>query len=475
MVEISPDTLTKSVALTATNGQAYKPGIVRKALDMGLYTAQHGHPLPLPLLLDVFALMTSSPPFNHLIRELPNPPIQMTAYDAWLLRFCEHAWQSFGSVQPSEQLLSFGALLMGLWPKHDQKPCRKWVKAYDALTKRPEEILVKWREPTRSTVASLWNSWFKRLPVKLAFPHAPYLWGKFHNNLLHERFDHVAAQLYLEAPSLSLNPYAEQVIRKLERRSKNIIPPYPDSYQELNPLRGPMTLDTLTKDLDYVMRKYADGGGVRLSNPVSSVPERVFNVYLYWVNGYAGLTTTAASILQALAVLLIDDWRFVMQNLPIHVHAHNANLASQETFCPGPRWEPVSMPQTAVKLFFDRPNWAKITPTPLQMNSVSADWACVCLLATDLAEFGIRKQDTPTGTIWIDHKACLPEWVSNIVIIETNGDFSHVCKVTRSNSQSTAIVPLPWPNWLSQKRDTVFHSVRERILDVMLTSLLPCL
>lgn len=473
MADISPNALIESAALAATSGQKFRSDIVRMAVRLGLYTAQHGHPFSLPLLLDVCALMTSPPPFNPLIREFPEPPPKMAAYDSWLLRFCEHAWKSFGTALPSDYPSTFSPLLMSLWPRQDQETCLEWVSAYQALTGMFEDIARIWCHTPRSPNSSLWGTWLQRLPHKLESAHAPYLWGRFDDSLIHERFDHVAAQLYVEAPSLRLHPYVERLIRRLERQRQNVIPPYPESHEELNPWRGPLALDTLTQSAEYVMRKLADGGGTRLSNLVSSMPDQIFSICLYWVNGYNGLKTTAASILQALAVILIDDWRFVLQTLPVHLHAYNANLPSLKTFYPGPRWDPSTLSETAVNHFFKRPNWAAISTSPLQWSPLSANWACICLLATDLAEFGLRRQETPAGIIWVDSEARLPEWVSNIIIIETEGELSHVCKITQTKSQTTAIVPLPWPNWLSKKQDTVFHSLRERILEVLIKSLIP--
>ena len=130
-----------------------------------------------------------------------------------------------------------------------------------------------------------------------------------------------------------------------------------------------------------------------------------------------------ASIVQALVAMLLDDWRYMLQVLPLEFHLHSLTPSrDRHSLRPnqdhvyvgegGPRWRSGDSrshrmpPSDVVSLLFRRQSYVDVCGLPAGPRADEAadgparrDWWCCVMTATDLQSMGFRRMPQPDGAL----------------------------------------------------------------------------
>lgn len=241
-----------------------------------------------------------------------------------------------------------------------------------------------------------------------------------------ERFDHLAAALYVHAEDPPLLPEQRWLVQKLVfRRKQQISTPLITSWEEQDPNFGRWVLGTLCFG-DYGEFKIVNNNHPRLNKPPSSVPPPNIEVHVCFGASWAG--ASRAFSIAGFAALMIDDWRSALRPLDVGFHIHRlAPLPhSIGPFPPGERWRDVKQstlpPARAVGALFQRVDYGDLaeatawTPPPLRLGVC---WWCICALRDDLSEFGFSPRVGRRG--WYARDSRLPEAVEHVILVPPLG------------------------------------------------------
>ncbi|HXM46109.1 MAG TPA: hypothetical protein VN924_33060 [Bryobacteraceae bacterium] len=260
--------------------------------------------------------------------------------------------------------------------------------------------------------------------------HVAEMWRRFSESAgarqLPERFDHLAAVLYLHAEDPPLLPEQRWLVQKLVfRRKQQISTPLITSWEEQDPNFGRWVLGTLCSG-EYGDFKIANNNHPRLNKPPSSVPPPNIEVHLCFGAGWNG--AARAYSVAGFAALLIDDWRSALRPLDVSFHVHRlAPLPhSIGPILPGERWRDLQErrlpPTRAVGALFLRSDYGDLvegpawTPPPTRSG---VGWWCASLLQDDLHELGFSPRVGRAG--WFAQNSRLPAPVEHVILVPSLG------------------------------------------------------
>ncbi len=471
------------VADAACAGLPGSPAALDKALEWGQRAAEQGHALPLPLLLDLTGWLErqegQSPGGTE---ELAPPEPGPAGFDRWVWELAGLIRHFVGGRLEDLSLyqteLSSAELSRLANPDHpragepDSLPFLLWavrpvpVESHARLAeacrvlRRSEPLKADldraWRGPRPPAGDPRWRWWADMGDGPSGDPSVAGLWSRFASEAgadwLHERLDHVSAEVYLRGGAM--NPTSQQA-RRLDflqrRRSEVFFTPMTTCYEELDPFQGAIALSTLSMG-DYGMYKIANRSAVWISNPPSARPSHKVHVHLTWTTRFEGLLQSAvwpipaegsdepdrlevpaASLLQGIVALVVDDWRSALRHLPVQFHLHR-DAEDQEGLnlgVGGPRWRGPGArtglpPAHVVARIFLRNSLADLA-------SGEADWSVPAgsadnsyhywfgfILANDLRSLGFRESRESDGTTpgWEGPPGRLPDCLSRLVLLD---------------------------------------------------------
>lgn len=508
-----------SARLAATQGANSRERIVRESLVQGYFAAQHNHLIPLPVLLDVLTIMES--PEGMPPRRTPAFYSNERGYDEirryddeWLLGFHANVRRSLGShtkLQRSEHAFSqYFPLLMSAWPGTIPRnvPITTFAKAFNSLLdddKLIQRILDAWKGKRQISLEQ-WNYWF---PGKLAYSSPSYesgIWGNFATGKsllgLHERFDHMAADMYMESEDIGMSSRQQHRIKLLLRRQKAANTPLPTSYEEQDPFRGAISLSTLVQD-EYGDFKMVNQIDPRISNFPPSFPTQLIKIHLCWAAAHKGVAQnfftpqanningsikiSAASILQGFIALVLDDWRNALAELPVEFFAHNNRPnAFEDMGAGGERWKQQAKlhkrmpPSNFVSCFFTRTNWMEVTYEFLWQGSRRySEWWCACLLEDDLEEFGFTRQSHSTTfakdsqievrkPLWVSNEKSFPDFIDRVILLNPANQTGKICLVIREKPGLVKLSQLNATSETKRAKRPSYLNLRTAALDVLL-------
>ncbi len=471
------------VAEAACAGLPGSLAALDKALEWGQRAAAEGHALPLPLLLDLTEWLERPE------GQLPGPTDQPAVpepgpggFDRWvwelagLIRYFVGVRQEDLSLYQTE--LSPAELQRWTNPdlpragEPDILPFLLWavppvpVESHARLSeafrilRRSEPLKADldraWRGPRPPAGDPRWRWWAERGDEPSGDPSVAGLWSRFATEAgsawLHERLDHVSAEVYLQGGAV--DPTSQQA-RRLDflqrRRSEVFFTPMTTCYEELDPFQGAIALSTLSMG-DYGMYKIANRSAVWISNPPSARPSHKVHVHLTWTTRFEGLLqsavwstlaegseesdsleVSAASLLQGIVALVVDDWRSALRHLPVqfHLHRDGEDQEGLNLGVGGPRWRGPGArtglpPAHVVARIFRRNSLADLAaseadwtvPTGSADNSFHYWFGFI--LASDLRSLGFRDWRESDGTVrgWEGPPGRLPDCLSRLVLLE---------------------------------------------------------
>ncbi len=489
---------TVASALVASAACAGNPGpwvTLRKALDWGLRAAAQGRVLPLPLLLDLAEDLADAQDRDPGLASALEPPGPgVVGYDNWVRSLGNLTRLFVGTRQedlslyqtelssaeverlsdpdrpPSGEPDYLPFLLWALHLPDDPTPPEEVVRAYRFLRSSQEHqtaVLEAWRGPRPPETDGRWEWWTRIQAAYHEDPTPAGLWSRFASEAggewLHERLDHVAGEIYLRdtAPDLTLDQ-SRRIDFLKQRRNEVFFTPMTTCYEELDPFQGAIALSTLCMG-EYGMYKIANRSAVWISNPPATRPSHEVHVHLTWTCRYDGLRQevdlalpgdppqslrpAAASILQGLAALLMDDWRCALRHLPVHFHLHRNGSTHEELNLGtgGPRWRNPEIqtylpPAQVVAHLFKRNSLADLAGCEDHWTAPegSADntyhfWFGL-ILASDLRGLGFQ-EPLETGGLsgeWTGPSGRLPDCLSRLVVLTPGtGLFWNICDIRR--------------------------------------------
>lgn len=482
MPKFSADNLIASAALAATDGSQFNESTVREALDWGLRAARLGRGLPLPVLLDSRAVFLKPWPAPEVLRgDDSHRPPTAAKYDDWLRSFrreVRRLLRALGTDSRKEQIhwepIDALPLLLAAWPHQitTDVDLVDWSEAYSALVdessaiRHIHEVWQSRRELSHGYRDSIFPGTPEYRPLEDADRKVCWMWSRFalqnyDVGLMPETFDHAAAQFYLEADDPPIVPDQLARLRNLLRRSRHYISqPFTIGYEEQDPNYGAVALVTLTWE-EYGEFKIVNDTHLRITKPPATpIPQQV-NIHLCWANGHAGLmqlpdtqtgiephgrqTTppSEASILQGVVALLLEDLRYALRKLPVKFYIHRG-AESDALGRGGTRWKTQLHrgeglpPSRMIDRLFARRLWGSIDGDLRRSEARRQnDLWCLCLLASDLAEFGIHQRDQ-TGqsarlaeTVWTAPVDTLPDCFTHVILLQPSNQGSCICEVVR--------------------------------------------
>jgi hypothetical protein len=510
--------------------------VIRTALSDGLWAAKHGCGIPLPLLLDANAILYTQSARLPIFRNKPAQwPAELDSYDRWLLGL--HRIVQKSNLACEHNVLP---LLVDGWSANQPKlpALGDWIHAYTTLQNKPtviQDISKLWLAP-RSGKPELWREWLpsppRQIVLKKKWDHAhhpvgkhsldedkqrtsPWYWSNYATatalDWLHESFDHPAARMYAEAKDVPLLPDQQQRIERLIRQRRQSGGDYTrDSREEQNPYFGEPPLDVLTKDEEELIRWLVERRH-GIAGPPSTQPPPAIYVHLCLINAFAGIhqvvappklqpgeppqqqasnSQTAASTLQGIAALIVDDWRFALRNLEqveFFVHRGEPDFAEDTIGGGGERWKNdnrtssfVPPPAVTVK-FFQRRKWTDINLRALVWpngigNLDPFAWWCLCVLKDDLPDLGFHAQIPAGGDFqirWTAKASALPACISHIILLDPTNGADEICWVDRKRStgDGLALRPERRRQTYASNSDISYHSLRIQALDILLSAL----
>jgi hypothetical protein len=503
---------------------------VEVALRHGWRAARRGRALPLPVLLDLSAAFSMPRYPRPLFRPDSGQTAEIAAYKAWLQRFCSDVPRHLGvrptlrNARPPSLLPNYLETLLQDWPATPAEDARslEWKKAYATLLAASgarAQIRAHWAGP-RDTDLAHWKRWFPNQPRSQdGRPCASAMWDLFarlpDQDELHERFDHDAARIYVDAVSPDFLDDQQARIELLRRRDQLKLDP-PEGYDSLNPYSGETTLSTLCQG-SYGDYKRVNRSDIRISDAVPTLPLSPIEIHLCWANGYTGLSlehpcspghrsagrsdtqarlnprqeahslVTGASTLQGVVALLLDDWRFMLRDLPLEFYAHRGppDLRGDRLGPGGERWNTRKQgqdgrpPWIVVSRLFERRTWDNAGVQDLRWSPPASafGWWCAVLLLQDLAEFGFREQpELPAVDLpqqgWLAEGNALPSCISHLIAVMPPDQGGRIFQVfssrDRQGHDQAELRPLPERQSLAQGADSSFRTLRIMALDVVL-------
>lgn len=532
MMAPKPD-LNEFAAYAATNGQYFDESTAVFSLKQGEYAAQHGRVIPLPVLLDVVAIMASLQVGRpYYLRELRPGSATMQAYDDWLLDFCTKLHQYLGYRQeskihgPDDRIADYLPSLISGWPENkvEDDNCLKWANIYhQAWHDQPtpiNQILTAWRGKRKDGHYYL-GAWFSDSHGNVKPDKVSGMWGSFLATVstkhLHESFDHTAAHIFLGAKNPPILSRQQKLIQELRHNQQAMSLPFTTSYDEQDPNHGVIALSALCAE-EYGDFQIINNTMPKITNLFSGLPKAPVLVHMIWATTFASLlhsyavpdayahlaapdqlkaTTThgqqtAVSALQGVAALLMDDWRSALQGLDIFFYAHNGkpnpDMKADQIGKAGPRWKahidsggPLPPPRVVAK-FFRRHTWLDPIPDDgLRWESVRGEsrfsWWVAFLLVYDLPAFGFRQHTVDVDlwsakTIWQADDSSLSKQISHVILLDPIHNNGNICQAIHDSGR-VLLRPLRWPDGVNPgKRDPSYRALRTFALDVLLDVLL---
>ncbi len=471
-----------TAACAATRGRvSHARAFIHSALTAGIWAARHRCILPLPVLLD--AHMLAQYPEMTVAYRIPQPQYTQAIreYDDWmcdgfsrLLKRLAPAHPQISDASDRSVGLHWLPLMMRLWQTQPPAATNRnghhaptWANCYDQLrrdTSRLDAIHQLWRGD-RSSQSRLWPWWKQKLPSPANLTSSA-LWSGFRDGIgaeqLHERFDHAAGCMYLAAADYQLLADQARRIEQLTRRSQDLqFQRHVTTPEEENPFQGSIGLAILSREpWESVYSAWINHEVSRRNAPPETRPPRTVCIRLGWACGYESLKpwrrepigpgrndgwfANRASVAQALTAILLDDWREILQGLPVEFHLERMCPGGRHTCVgkAGPAWKKPARaglgtpPPHAIGLLFDRLTYLDVAAasdhTPrLQLSDDlaprSIDW-CVVTRA-DMADWGFTEhcqvKDLP---MWTAPGHVVPDSLSHLVVLDDDGqeqDASH--------------------------------------------------
>ncbi len=467
-------------SLLAESACAGNPGSrasLFKALEWGQRAAGQGCALPLPLLLDLAEwLARREGPPSGAAQALNPPEPGPTGFDRWVWELAGLIRDFVGVRMEDLSLYQTELSPAGIRRLGDPEPSRAdepdelpflmWAvrnaptesseslaEAW-ALLRRSEQmqeaLIEAWRGPRPPAQDPRWNWWSRFQVGEPEDPSAAGLWSRFATDAgaewLHDRLDHVGAEIYLQGGAV--DPTAQQARRidLLQRRRNEVFfTPMTTCYEELDPFQGAIALSTLSMG-EYGMYKIANRSAVWISNPPSARPSHDVHVHLTWTCRFEGLQQTAswsvpgeplvapaASLLQGIVALVLEDWRSALRHLPVRFHLHRDGDEREElNLGPGgPRWRGPGArtglpPAQAVARLFRRDSLALLaegeadwTVPPGSADNAFHYWFGF-ILAEDLRSLGFQETLETDGfqAGWEGPPGRLPDCLSRLAILD---------------------------------------------------------
>jgi hypothetical protein len=349
---------------------------------------------------------------------------------------------------------------------------------------------------------------------------APGFWRRFAEGaggyLVHERFDHVAADLYSSADDPPVLPDQAERLRRLRRQQRQATSiPFTKAYERLDPIYGRVTLGTLCQDNEYCESNIVNKRRAKISDPPSTEPPRKLRVHLCWGASYAGasrswspapsypLRVTPASATQALAALLLDDWRSAFRALPLQFFLHCIRPFREvvREVRPGRRWRSRHSgsvpPSRALAALFERCDHVSVARTPNWETVVDDDerpfrraWWCACVSSCDLGDLGFepvadlaahaapglagRLSHAHAGR-WLARAPRLPSQISHLIVVEGLTATGSLYRLDRKLAPAGGV----WLQLVPERRIAIapegeqpsFLALRIRALDLALDEL----
>lgn len=502
--------IINSAKFTVTNGdcllEEMSLAAVRLALAQGVNAARYGRVLPLPLLLDLQAVLAFPPGSWAAFRRALEP----NSYLDWLQKFSDVVQHLLiNSVEDNRNMLRVRErvrrahlpLLCQAWSKDKQDDLVAWADAYLELHQDADavqQIQNNWCSAQNGN-ASYWRTWFPASRAEMTFSPSAAMWAAFQigdkeAEWLHERFDHEAAALYLSTEDPPLATHQHRLIQDLQYRRQTMDRRPPESIQE-PVLVGTISLSTLTLETEQIAHKIINNNDFRIGELSPTIPDEPVHVHLYYANTYASLVRNAnnpadASTLQGFVALLLDDWRQALRYLPVHFHLHSSAPAAEGSGYLGRgglRWKTRvnaldSLPPAAmVTRLFARQDWTQLEAAKARLSQDQMcgknDWRCMCVLASDLPKLGFI-EEAKVGVRWRlpvrngSNHGHLPTHLAHLIILKPP-DSGEICYARRTETELTlhSVQPRRRPPEEVEQSGIRFRFLREVALDVLLDQL----
>ena len=507
---IAAASLAQSAALAATAPpDTEAAAMVRRAARLGADATERGMVVPLPLLLDLEALVCGRSVGRPSLRPVHPPTRETAAYDRWLQDFVALAARYLG-IPDRRQAgghrvdWDLTPLLAPYFPSGAPQP--GFSAAFRGLCADVGvgAVLSAWAG-TRTS-----SGWHTCFPGDLAEPRSDG-WGEgtwalisaaTGSEWLDERCDHEAARMYLEAanPTPTIDQQ-RRIWRLLRRRPLQEPNPLTQSFENQAPYHGAITPATLAAGRHGEF-KIVNRSDDRLTNPPPVRPPQSVDIHLCWAHGYAALDRSVpalafrdstsglggarageVSVLQAFAALLFDDWRSALDRVNVRFHAHGGapRTEGDDFGRPGKRWKlsrpsgPMP-PARVIARFFQRATWLSVDAAGLAWRgdrSVSS-WWCLIVLGSELGDLGIEPIARPalrdTGFLVASTDA-LPSCISTVIVLDP-ADRNGTIYATLPSPDAGRIHLRPIPvRHATNNRNASFESLRLRGLDALLDAL----
>jgi len=443
--------------------------------------------------------------------------------------------------EPSNLQSDLLPILLEAWPCSGGGPIPRtsdWAAAYamirtEAQATRREAIRGGWNTPQRDAKPEVWRT--LRTPSieddDCPCPQSARMWSTFTPS--HpicgwpEGFDHGAGHVYLDTRDPDLLPDQARRIQHLKSRRPRLAPvPLPMGCEEQAPTGVYSLAALIPDDLEEVAHRIMNHETLHLNVPPRQRNPNLVRIHIGWQVGYGALrldrielsgvpsphdldvetednraiaedlsrkvVLAGASVLQGFVGLLLDDWRFFLRGLPVRFYLHRGcpRSASAGPLPTGTRWKETSNrggplpPAHVVNTVFERHTYVSAASAAARWQSTfqngngrAVDSWFVCMLRSDLPEFGFPEGSSPTdvadfgGEFYEVAAAALPDRIACLVVLDPgNADHSQVCAVDRlADSDRLRIYPMPInrPN----PRETPFGALRYAALDLLLGEL----
>jgi hypothetical protein len=466
MVRLATDAIYASIRCAAIPCEFAEETDILSALRAGRYAGDHGRCVPLAPFLDLTIAGRWSKSPCYFGRRSGFHNSLAAPYDAWLNQTYSSQDGELRRGTCDSDLGPFADVVAFSWPvSRGDAAC--WADAYQRILDDracAEQVRLIWRDD-RSSAAEDWQQfWSPPSPVahEVQAARAYNAWAKFRQQTakqrsedVHERFDHHAAFLYFQADDPPLRPDQLRRIHRLKTRH-SLASPIRGTPDDQDPYDGQIPLAALIREPFAAAYSAVINHEVAfLNNPPVKKPPREFHLHLCYGPRYGSVATTHQSIkrsarrqaagqladnapeqeagsaqathaatVQGLATLLLEDWRYLLNGLPVqfHVHVTDGRHPPQHRTIQklGIRWrdEGVGVPPAdVVGTLFRRHTRVEMlddSEREWQMPRSTSGMHWYCGIASSL-DLGLSK--TSMG-YWTTDRWTLPDRINHLIVVD---------------------------------------------------------